>query len=220
MWQAWTILDAYKDKLASNGFKTTTTTRSALYYDFERPLFSKLRLEYQEDRGSYDRIVEAIPRLRSLLAQSVDIQQEDHGKAILVFTIVTIIFLPMSFVAGFLGMNTRDIRALEESQWVFWAAAMPLTCVVVALSLWIGYRGESLSLRLWQIKRELLLARSHRENRSAVKYERSQDDNKTNESNELSRPARKLADAVHVLRSNRDVRRRTMNSQPEPYGQV
>jgi hypothetical protein len=42
--------------------------------------------------------------------QLVNIRLEDHGKAILVFTIVTIIFLPLSFVSSFFGsMYLRQI---------------------------------------------------------------------------------------------------------------
>jgi hypothetical protein len=38
--------------------------------------------------------------------QLVNIRLEDHGKAILVFTIVTIIFLPLSFVSSFFGSKS------------------------------------------------------------------------------------------------------------------
>lgn len=46
--------------------------------------------------------------------QLVNIRLEDHGKAILVFTIVTIIFLPLSFVSSFFGMNFSDIRDMGK----------------------------------------------------------------------------------------------------------
>lgn len=35
-------------------------------------------------------------------------------------------------------MNTQDIRNLESSQWLFWAVAMPLTFVVIIISLFFG----------------------------------------------------------------------------------
>ncbi|KAL8673620.1 MAG: hypothetical protein Q9168_001975 [Polycauliona sp. 1 TL-2023] len=42
--------------------------------------------------------------------QLVDIKVGDQGKAVMVFTIVTVIFLPLSFVSSYFGMNTADVR--------------------------------------------------------------------------------------------------------------
>ena len=58
---------------------------------------------------------------------SLEIKDDDHGKAILVFTIVTLVFLPLSFVSSFFGMNTIDIREQTTSQTVFWVVAVPVT---------------------------------------------------------------------------------------------
>ncbi|EHL00838.1 hypothetical protein M7I_3229 [Glarea lozoyensis 74030] len=55
--------------------------------------------------------------------------------AIYAFTIVTIIFLPISTVASVFGMNTNDIRNMAQNQWLFWAAALPLTTIVIVVSL-------------------------------------------------------------------------------------
>lgn len=32
-------------------------------------------------------------------------------------------------------MNTNDVRNMEKTQWVFWAAALPLTAIVIIVSL-------------------------------------------------------------------------------------
>lgn len=50
--------------------------------------------------------------------------------------IVTVIFLPLSFVSSLFGMNTGDIRTLQSGQWIFWAVAVPLTVLVISLALW------------------------------------------------------------------------------------
>ena len=69
----------------------------------------------------------------------IDSNKDRQEAAIYAFTIVTIIFLPLSFVSGFLGMNTYDMRNMSQKQWVFWAAAIPLTLVIVIISLlWAG----------------------------------------------------------------------------------
>lgn len=76
--------------------------------------------------------------------QSLEITEEDHGKAIMVFTIVTVIFLPLSFVTSFLGMNTTDIRDMGSSSSLFWTIAIPLTAITMASVLYIGYNGDDL----------------------------------------------------------------------------
>jgi len=76
--------------------------------------------------------------------QILEINEEDHGKAIMVFTVVTVIFLPLSFVTSYFGMNASDIRDMNETQAVFWSVAIPLTCVTVGSCLLIGYNGDSI----------------------------------------------------------------------------
>ena len=57
------------------------------------------------------------------------------------FTIVTIIFLPLSFATSYLGMNTTDIRDMEQGQWLLWAIGAPLTVVVLLAAWLIAHRG-------------------------------------------------------------------------------
>ena len=66
----------------------------------------------------------------------INIKTEGQNVAIFVFTTVTVIFLPLSFVTSYLGMNTKDIRDLNQSQWLFWAIGGPLT-VAILLFLWL-----------------------------------------------------------------------------------
>lgn len=66
--------------------------------------------------------------------------KDRQEQAIYAFTIVTVIFLPLSAVAGIFGMNTSDIRNMELGQWVYWAAAVPITILVIVIGLW--WMGE------------------------------------------------------------------------------
>jgi hypothetical protein len=61
--------------------------------------------------------------------------RDRHDNAIYVFTIFTVIFLPLSFVCSFLGMNTADVRDMKYGQSIFWVAALPLTFFVVLIAL-------------------------------------------------------------------------------------
>lgn len=72
----------------------------------------------------------------------IESNRDRQEGAILVFTIVTIIFLPLSFVSSFFGMNTSDIRSMSTPQWVFWASALPLTTIVVGVSIFVARNIE------------------------------------------------------------------------------
>lgn len=72
--------------------------------------------------------------------------QDWRDNAAVVFTVITIIFLPLSFVASVLGMNTSEIRSMTFNQWVFWASAIPFTLLVICVTL---YFVEVPPLRRW-----------------------------------------------------------------------
>jgi hypothetical protein len=67
--------------------------------------------------------------------QKIDSNKDRQEAAIYAFTIVTIIFLPLSAVAGIMGMNTNDIRNMDLNQWVYWAVALPLTVIIISICL-------------------------------------------------------------------------------------
>lgn len=52
--------------------------------------------------------------------------------------------LNRSFVTSFLGMNVTDVRDINRDQKIFWFSAIPLTFVVVSLSIIYGYKWEEL----------------------------------------------------------------------------
>jgi hypothetical protein len=62
--------------------------------------------------------------------------QDWRDNAAVVFTIITVIFLPLSFVASVFGMNSADIRDMALTQWVFWVSACSFTVVVVLITVY------------------------------------------------------------------------------------
>jgi Mg2+ and Co2+ transporter CorA len=136
----------YLKVLDPQSFRTTTEARIS-QYDLEQTLIGQGIDNYFQTQAEYRQLMEHVQRLMESTKQSVEINDDDHGKAILVFTIVTLIFLPLSFVTSFLGMNTIDIRNQDSTQSLFWEVALPITAVVVIMALVIGYRYDA--IREW-----------------------------------------------------------------------
>lgn len=66
----------------------------------------------------------------------MDVNKDRQERAIYAFTLVTVIFLPLSSVASIFGMNTTDVREMNSSQWLYWAVAIPVTICILVLGLW------------------------------------------------------------------------------------
>jgi hypothetical protein len=60
-----------------------------------------------------------------------------------VFTLVTVVFLSLSFASSFFGMKTIGIRNLQETQPLFWATAFPTTVVISGISLLVVSKGSN-----------------------------------------------------------------------------
>ena len=92
---------------------------------------------------------------RFLAAQSISLKAESNNKAIIVFTTVTIVFLPLSFVTSYLGMNTSDIRVTQSTQTLFWAIGVPVTFVVLSAAVFAAFYGtltQRITGRAWRTK--------------------------------------------------------------------
>jgi Mg2+ and Co2+ transporter CorA len=113
-------------------------------FDLERDLVLQYQKKYWQETAQLSQLLQQVQRLIEDNKTSIEINDDDHGKAIRVFTVVTLVFLPMSFVASFMGMNTSDIRNQTANQSLFWIVALPLTAVVVILALVIGYKYETM----------------------------------------------------------------------------
>lgn len=74
----------------------------------------------------------------------IELKQDNNGKAILVFTTVTVIFLPLSFMTSYFGMNTPGISDMDTGQWIFWAISVPLTIAVMGFCTIVAYQGQKI----------------------------------------------------------------------------
>ncbi|KAJ5020311.1 hypothetical protein PSV08DRAFT_223167 [Bipolaris maydis] len=121
------------------------------------------RDEYVENIFSQFR--KDLEKATKALRHNIEITEEGDSKAILIFTLVTIIFLPLSFVASVFGMNTSDIRDMDSDQTLFWAIALPVTITIGTISLIAAYRHTDIREGIQKFKDSLAMKRhrySHR----------------------------------------------------------
>ncbi|KAL7946702.1 hypothetical protein V8C42DRAFT_352261 [Trichoderma barbatum] len=62
--------------------------------------------------------------------------KDKQENAIYAFTLVTIVFLPLSAISSIFGMNTNDIRNMDFNQWLYWVVALPVTVFIIIAGLW------------------------------------------------------------------------------------
>lgn len=145
--QQFKFMLALEHVLDSSSYRITNRVRINAFKRLEQPALEmamKERYEYWKDM---EKIQDQITKTTQVLRYNLEIAEEGQSKAILVFTLVTIIFLPLSFVASLFGMNTTDIRGTDRNQSIFWVVALPLTAVIGGLSLLVAYGrvGERLN---------------------------------------------------------------------------
>ena len=86
-------------------------------------------------------------QLRSIQQNELAIIAESNNKAILVFTVVTVIFLPLSFFTSYFGMNLQGIVNSNKTERYFWSVCGTVALTVVTFTFtyaWIwGHKQHS-----------------------------------------------------------------------------
>ncbi|KAL1798009.1 hypothetical protein ACET3X_004615 [Alternaria dauci] len=74
-----------------------------------------------------------------------------QGRAVMLFTIITVIFLPLSFFTSYFGQNVKEFTGDEKnpSSWHLWRIAMPITVVVVVAALLVALYITQPNSPLW-----------------------------------------------------------------------
>ncbi|KAI0852613.1 hypothetical protein F5Y00DRAFT_176805 [Daldinia vernicosa] len=86
-------------------------------------------------------------RLEIMNANKIEVTKDRQEAAVYAFTMVTIIFLPLSTISSIFGMNSSDVRDMDLGQWAYWATALPTTIAVIIIGLW--WMGELHNLIDW-----------------------------------------------------------------------
>ncbi|KAL8788395.1 MAG: hypothetical protein Q9195_007313 [Heterodermia aff. obscurata] len=81
-------------------------------------------------------------QLRTIEQNELAIIAESNNRAILVFTVVTIVFLPLSFFTSYFGMNLRGIADTDKTERYFWAVCGSVTVFVVTLTVLFGFKNR------------------------------------------------------------------------------
>ena len=110
-------------------------------YVLEAGLLLSSHRALEDQRRRFNEMLGECESLGQFVLHATEIEKDDLNKTILAFTIVTIIFLPLSFVTSYLGMNTTFADGdFEATQALFWKIALPLTVALglfcLALAFW------------------------------------------------------------------------------------
>ncbi|CAN9341211.1 unnamed protein product [Alternaria alternata] len=60
-----------------------------------------------------------------------------QGRAVMLFTIITVVFLPLSFFTSYFGQNVKELTGDDDnpSTWHLWRVATPITVVIIVVAL-------------------------------------------------------------------------------------
>ncbi|KAF3050681.1 hypothetical protein E8E11_009871 [Didymella keratinophila] len=145
---------ALREVFDSDSFRITNQVRIEAFRTLEYPLIDKFLVHATTAwKSTMKKTYKKADRLADSLRYSIAIAEEGNSKAILIFTLVTIVFLPLSFVSSVFGMNTIDVRDMNSTQTLFWAVALPVTAAVGGLSLLAAYGGPMLQRQFQSLKK-------------------------------------------------------------------
>ncbi|KAI9856863.1 MAG: hypothetical protein M1824_005237 [Vezdaea acicularis] len=84
----------------------------------------------------------ALFQLRTIEQNELAIVADSQNKAILVFSITTVIFLPLSFFTSYFGMNLQGIVGTSHGQGFFWTVTASFAFVIVATAAILAFRKQ------------------------------------------------------------------------------
>lgn len=94
------------------------------------------------DNSSTDVNCSQLFQLRSIEQNELAIVSDSQNKAILVFTIVTVIFLPLSFFTSYYGMNLTGIVNTARTEHYFWKVCGSLAFFIVLFTALGAFRHK------------------------------------------------------------------------------
>ena len=138
------VLIKFRDNLDPKTFDTPSTARY-MRFDYERKGIERVLMILRDQLKNCKELQSRAEVLAIQNVHLVETLQDDNGRAIFIFTFITILFLPLSFVAGFFGMNLQGINGTSYGASLFWKIAVPVTGAIMLLCFAVIIWGE----RMW-----------------------------------------------------------------------
>ena len=135
------VLTDFRTCLNPEEFKRPTTVRN-MRFKFEERGIERILTHIKEQCRYCSELSNRAKVLENQNVRLVETLADDNNRAILVFTLVTIFFLPISFVASFFGMNVVGITQTNNTTSHFWVIGAPLTGGISLLCLTFVFKGE------------------------------------------------------------------------------
>ncbi|KAK7208528.1 hypothetical protein BZA70DRAFT_245301 [Myxozyma melibiosi] len=136
--------------------------------------FAKLYLSDVADHvlaftDNIDLMRQSTESMINLIFNTMSVQENEAMRQL---TLVTIVFLPLTFLTGYFGMNFKEFGALDNTTMYFWAIAIPVTVAVIWVILypWIGAKVARIR-RYYQKK---AAKRTHQQYASYVRNRKGQ----------------------------------------------
>jgi len=156
------VLSSLRVSLDPKTFSTPSITRK-LRYDFECNAIDRILIRIRENTKNCDELIERAKSHAVQNVQLVETFQDDNSKAIFVFTMVTILFLPLplNFVASFFGMNVIGLSNTTTTLKHFWTLSLSLTFGIVIPCTIIALKGEEVFFGIARMYRSIKGLWSH-----------------------------------------------------------
>ena len=140
------VLEEYRLYLHPLSFDKVSMIRNTRF-QYERKSLDRISKSVQDRITKCDELRDRLSRMAIQIVQLVDTEQDNSNQVILIFTFVTIFFLPASVIAGYYAM---DLPGVHGDVGAFWKAVVGTTSTVFILSGLFAYRNaiEHLTTRL------------------------------------------------------------------------
>ena len=137
------VLLEFWEYLKPSSFKTPSIARK-MRFDFEEKGIERILSSIRDQLRDCIELRDRAKVLAIQNVQLVETLQDDNGRAIFIFTFITVLFLPLTFVAGFFGMNLAGISGTKQTSMHFWYIALPVTAAIMVICAAVVFEGEEL----------------------------------------------------------------------------
>lgn len=135
------VLVQFRTCLDPKEFKRPSIARR-MRFKFEKSGIERVSTHIQEQRRYCKELRDRAKVLEDRNVRLVETLADDNSRVIFIFTFITILFLPLSFVATFFGMNVQGISSTTSTTSHFWYIGAPLTGGILVICMIFVFKGE------------------------------------------------------------------------------